>query len=311
VAAVVQEDAVTELPPGVEARTRPVASGLRRLVAGLAPAGPADLVHALDVVVPARPGAPVVVTVHDLSMFDVPWAFPRRTALGRRQVVRRAVRVADELVAVSAFTAERLRARFGRDATVTGLGVSPGFLPASAEDREAVRRRYGLPDPCVLYLGAVEPRKDLGALARVCADLVVPLVMAGPVLAPAARPAGVLHVGYVPAEDLPALYGAATVVAYPSRYEGFGLPPLEAMASGAAVVATAVGALPEHARDGAALVPPEDPDALRSAIADLLADADRRRELAVAGVAAARRLSWSATAARTLDVYARLGVVPA
>jgi glycosyltransferase involved in cell wall biosynthesis len=173
---------------------------------------------------------------------------------------------------------------------------------------EDVRRRYALPDPCVLHVGAVEPRKDIAMLASVCRALDVPLVTAGPVLAASAQPAGVIHIGYVDAEDLPALYGAASVVAYPSRYEGFGLPPVEAMMSGAAVIATAVGALPEVAAGGAELVPPADETALHAALGALLRDPERRRELAAAAPRVAGRLSWDATVAGTLGVYERLGV---
>jgi glycosyltransferase involved in cell wall biosynthesis len=306
--AVVQSDAVGALPVGVTAREQRPSAGARRALAGLRTVGHADLVHGLDVDVPLRPGAPTVVTVHDLSVFDIPWAFPRRRVIGEQFLVRRAVHRADEILAVSAFTAERIEARFGRTATITELAAAEHCRPADPAAIERVRIRYRLPATCVLYLGAVEPRKNLGQLAEVCRTIGVPLVLGGPVLAPQARPSGVIHLGYVDGKDLPALYGAVTVVAYPSRYEGFGLPPVEAMASGAAVVATAVGALPEVAAGGAELVPPGDADTLRSAIAALIRDPEQRAELARAAVAVAGRLSWSRTAAATLAAYERLGV---
>jgi len=306
--AVVQSDAVGSLPAGVTAREHPPSAGVRRALAGLRPVGHVELVHGLDVDVPLRPGAPTVVTVHDLSVYDIPWAFPRRRALGEQLLIRRAVHLADEILAVSAFTAERIEARFGRTATVTELAAADHCRPADAAAIERVRRRYQLPPTCVLYLGAVEPRKDLGQLADVCRAIGVPLVLGGPLLAPQARPEGVTHLGYVDGEDLPALYGAVTVVAYPSRYEGFGLPPIEAMASGAAVVATTVGALPDVAAGGAELVPPGDADALRSAITALIRDPERRPELARAAGEVAGRLSWDRTAAATIAAYERLGV---
>src|SRR5690606_7547096 len=151
--------------------------------------------------------------------------------------------------------------------------------------------------------------KDVGALAEACRAAGVPLVLAGP-QAGGPPPPGVRHIGFVPPDDLPALYGAATVVAYPSRYEGFGLPPVEAMASGAAVLATRVGALPEVAGDAAALVPAGDPGRLLAELRDLLADGDRRRELRKLAVERVRGLSWRATASETLDVYRSLGVEP-
>ncbi len=306
--AVVQEDTAHTLPAGVTAMIRPSSAGWRRAASGLRPVGPADLVHGLDVDLPLRPRAPTVITVCDLSVFDVPWAFSRRRARGEQFLVRRAVQRADAVIAISNFTAERIRARFGRDAVVTNLAAAPRFRPATEADLERVRRRYELPETCVLYLGAVEPRKDVATLATVCRDLGIPLVTGGPVLDPQARVAGVRHVGYVDADDLPALYGAATVVAYPSHYEGFGLPPIEAMASGAAVVATAVGALPEVAAGGAELVPPGNAAALRDAIAGLVRDRERRAELAAAAAGVAARLSWARTVDETLAVYRRLGV---
>jgi glycosyltransferase involved in cell wall biosynthesis len=121
-------------------------------------------------------------------------------------------------------------------------------------------------------------------------------------------PSDAVHLGYVPTVDLPALYGAAAVVTYPSAYEGFGLPPIEAMASGAAVVATAVGALPEVAARGALLIPPGDPDAFASALGELLGDECRRQSLAAAGREAASALTWRSTAEGTVDVYRSLGV---
>ena len=121
-------------------------------------------------------------------------------------------------------------------------------------------------------------------------------------------PDGVRHLGYVDADDLAALYGAATIVAYISSYEGFGLPPVEAMACGAPVVATRVGGLGEVADGAAALVTHGDADALAGTLTRLLADDDERADLAARGLARARALTWDRTAAITLDVYRRLGV---
>ncbi|MDQ1521425.1 MAG: hypothetical protein QOI55_2498, partial [Actinomycetota bacterium] len=116
--AVVQANATGELPAGMRAETRPECVGLRRVYENLRPFGPASLVHGLDVELPLRPGAPTVTTVHDLALFDVPSAFRFSKRLVKPMTVRRSIRVADAVIAVSAFTAERVRARFKRDAIV-------------------------------------------------------------------------------------------------------------------------------------------------------------------------------------------------
>lgn len=303
-----QRDAVAELPKGVCAVPRPVCDGLRRTLLGLVPVRDYDLVHALDVDLPLLSGAATVSTVHDLGVWDVPWAFPTVRALGERVVVRQALARADAVLAVSGFTAQRVKDRFGLDAVVTPLAPGPGFAPASAQERERVRLRYGLPDRFVLHVGTVEPRKDVPLLARACRALAVPLLLAGALADGQSVPPGARHLGYVDAADLPGLYSTATVVGYCSTYEGFGLPPLEALACGAAVVASRVGALPETLGDAAMLVAPRDESALTTTLRDLLADEDARREMMAAGVARAARFSWEATASATLEVYRGLGL---
>jgi glycosyltransferase involved in cell wall biosynthesis len=134
------------------------------------------------------------------------------------------------------------------------------------------------------------------------------LVLAGASLWGTAVPDAALALGFLPRADLNALYGTATVVAYPSRYEGFGLPPLEAMACGAAVVATRVASLPEVLGDAALLVPPDDADALAAALSDLWSDAGRRSALAAAGRERVAAFSWEQTAEETASVYRSLGV---
>jgi len=304
--AAVQAPAASELSPAVTPIIRPEASGARRALSGMRSLGRADLVHGLDVDLPLRPRAPTVATVHDLSVFDVPWAFSRWRARNEQLLVSTSIRRADVLITMSAFTAERVRVRFGREASVVPLAPAPDMRPPSAGEVARVRSLYGLPERFVLQVGTLEPRKDVAGLAAACRQAGVPLVLAGGTARGGAVPAGARALGYVPREALAALYGAATVVAYCSRYEGFGLPPLEAMACGAAVVATRVASLSDVLGNGACLVPPGAVAELAAVLRRLVADDAERQELSRAGTERAGRLTWAATATATAAVYGTL-----
>lgn len=308
VVAAVQADAVDELPPTVRARVHPVSAGARRALAGLRGLGPSSLVHGLDVDLPLRSSAPTVTTVHDLSVFDVPWAFSRHRAAGERLLVRRALRRADAIIGVSEFTARRVGDLFAREATVIPLAASPDMRPPASDAVDAIRKRYALPQRFVLHVGTIEPRKNVTMLAEACRAATVPLVLAGARLPGNRAPGAARALGYVPRSDLAPLYGAATIVAYPSLYEGFGLPPIEAMACGAVVLASRTASLPEVLGEAAAFAPARDVAGLAAALRDLLADRERRAHLATAAITHTRRYSWTATATATADVYRALGV---
>jgi glycosyltransferase involved in cell wall biosynthesis len=311
IAAAVQRSAAGQVPGGIEALVFPDEAGWRRALRSARGFGPADLVHGLDADLPLRPGAPAVATVHDLGVWDVPWAFPAAKARAERVIVASSLRRAAAVVAVSAFTAERLEARLGIEAVVVHEAPAPDLGPPTLAQVEELRGRYRIPERCVLHVGNLEPRKDIGTIAAACRRLGVELLLTGEQLwGSRSDLAGARWLGTVPRSDLAALYGAATVVVYASVYEGFGLPPIEAMACGAAVVSTPVPSVVEVAGAGlgAETFPAGDVDALTAILGELLADSDRRDALSAEGRRRAASLSWDRTAAGTVAVYRSLGL---
>lgn len=302
-AAVVQHDAVGELPPAVTPLSRAVSGGVRRALSGLRPVGGSAVFHSLDVDLPVRQRSPCVSTVHDMSVFDVPWASGAVRAAGERALLRRSIRRADTVIAVSDFTAERIRTLTGRDAVVTPLAPASWVRVPDPAEVLAVRARYDLPDRFVLQLGTLEPRKQPQLVAEAARDLGVPMVLGGAGTDGPGRPAGAIGLGYIDREDIPALYRAATVVAYASVYEGFGLPPVEAMACGAVVAASAVGGIPEAVGAGAVIVGGKTVSSWSGALRELLADEARRSELRDEASRVVRGRTWDAVAAETLAVY--------
>lgn len=285
-----------------------------------------DLLHATVNISPMFGPVPAVVTVHDLSFLRYPEAFPAFQRLYLRTQARRSLRSARRVVAVSQATARdvvELLQVPAEHVDVVYNGVDRAFGPAPLAEVDAFRRHRGLPDRFILHLGTLEPRKNLVCLvrafsvARQSAPFLddVKLVLAGgkgwdykSIFHEVARlnlEDDVLFPGYVPDEELPWWYRAATAFAYPSLLEGFGLPVAEAMACGTPTVTSSVSSLPEVADDAALLVDPTSADALASALLRLLTDADLVRFLRERGPAQAARFSWKCTARETADVYRR------
>ncbi len=277
-----------------------------------------DVLHCPGPNVPLRPGrVPLVVTVHD----DVAWAHPewmgRANVLQHRLVLERALPRAAAVITPSIFARDAALSRLELDPArvhVVPWGVDARFSPGSeTPDRPG---DGGL--PYLLAVGTLQPRKNLeAALAAferaVDAGLEHRLVVVGARgwrdAALVERVKGSRHTqrirlaGFVADDELAALYRGADALLFPSRYEGFGLPALEAMASGTPVIAARAGALPEVVGDAGLLVDPDDPDALAAAVVELLADADRRAELGAAGLRRAERFTWAACAERTVAIY--------
>jgi glycosyltransferase involved in cell wall biosynthesis len=306
--AAVRPTGVVELDARITPRLTADSSGVKRALISARGFGSADLTHGLDVDLPARRPGLMVSTVHDMAVYDVPSVFPRHRIMGERLLVRHSLRRADAIVAMSAFTAERVKSLVGRDSVVVHSAPSPTMVPASADAVDEVRARYGLPERFVLHVGNIEPRKDIATLAEACRLAGIPLVLTGHSLWGHQSPAGTVEIGHVPFSDLPALYGAATLVGYASRYEGFGLPPVEAMACGAPVVSTPVPAVVEVIGDGAETFRPGDVEGLTGTLRQLLHDDARRAALAARGTERVQELSWARSAAATAEVYRSLGL---
>ncbi|MDO9396331.1 MAG: glycosyltransferase family 1 protein [Herbiconiux sp.] len=263
-----------------------------------------------------RPRLRRVVTVHDATFFSAPEAHSRLKGVFFRRWIRLASSRADRLVAVSEATAREIRQYVPRvrpAIDVAHLGVDHGtFRPPSAEQVERIRARLGLPagEHWVGFLGTIEPRKNVPALIRAvqalrAADPSTPrLALSGSrgwdeeataLLDDPATATDVIEAGYLPLEELNAFLGGARVVAYPSIGEGFGLPVLEAMASGAPVLTTPRLAIPEVGGDAVAYSEPDEAS-LAEALGALLADDGRRADLAAAGLDRSALFTWAACA---------------
>lgn len=285
--------------------------------------GALDLLHAPSPasVPPAGGGQRLIVTVHDLAARIYPSLFPPAWRALYRFGTARAARRADAIITVSESTAKDL-ARFTR-ADPDRIHVVPlaATIPASQENGDTALQHLKVPDPYVLFVGTLEPRKNLVRLIRAYRRAVASggvrhaLVLAGPLGWRTQRllaeirgdgPGEIVLTGPASAEDLDVLYRRAAAFVYPSLYEGFGLPVLEAMARGIPTIVSNTSSLPEVAGDAALMVEPRSVRAIADAIEHVLTDGDRAAALSAAARARAEQFSWERTARLTLRVYERV-----
>jgi glycosyltransferase involved in cell wall biosynthesis len=316
------------LPPNLkEARVRVGALGRRWWSAGLpryASRRGLRLFHGTNYDVPLWGGTTSVLTIHDLSQFVHPETHERRGVLRARRRLPLMARAADAVVvpteAMRREVCEYLKSAVGK-VFVVHEAARACFRPMPPPEAEAALRELGAGGEFLLAVGTIEPRKNLAALLRAFEEVLrerpstsLRLVLAGgrgwltgPLFEALERsPARgrVVLTGYVSDEHLRALYSACRAFVYPSIYEGFGLPPLEAMSCGAAVVASHTPAVEEVTAGAARLFDPRDTEALTRALLELLDHEPARRRLSEAGLARAAHFSWERTARATLDVYA-------
>ena len=282
-----------------------------------------DVLLATNFLPPATHGDGVVMVVHDLAHERLPETAPHMDSRWRRAFDRWVTRAAGVIVPSESTKADLLDRHDVSPARVhvTQLGVdASAFAPAPEMIVRATKRKYGIDGPYALFVGGLEPRKNLETLVRAFAKVApgTRLVIAGgPVrwdpkaadrlddviagLPSAARPR-IVRTGYVTDKEKVALLSGATLLAYPSLYEGFGFPVLEGFAAGVPVLTSNVSSLPEVAGEAAITVDPRDPQAIADGLTQLFEDPDLRAMLSASGLTRAAKFTWEATARRTAEV---------
>jgi glycosyltransferase involved in cell wall biosynthesis len=275
-----------------------------------------DLLHCPAALGPLRGRVPLVITVNDVLPLEHPAWFARANVLQQRLALGRLVRRAHAVLVPSHHTAHRLAARTGvasRRVHIGPYGVGAPFGPGAADG--AVLAAYGLYGPYVLTVATLQPRKNLEAVLAAHTRLArrgvhVPLVVVGgrgwhddALIARLGGASDVVVTGRVSDAELVALLRGATCLLYPSRHEGFGFPPLEAMACGTPVIAARASSVPEVVGEAGELVDVDDPDAVAVAVERLLGDGALRARLREAGLARAAGFTWERCAELTVAAY--------
>jgi len=284
---------------------------------------PVDVLHVQFTAPPFSP-CPVVVSIHDLSFEHLPQTFKWRSRKQLRITVRRSAREAAQVIALSEYARNDIIASYSlrpENVSVIPLAASAHFRPVPNEEVQRIRQTYGIEGEYILSVGAIQPRKNLGRLVAAYSRLrwakpegkLPKLVLVGKcawlydetlrTIKELEVSNSVILTGYVPEADLPALYSGAICFVYPSYFEGFGLPPLEAMKCGTPVIVGNKTSLPEVVGDAGLLVDPFDVDDIACVIQRVLTDSNLRAQLRVQGLERAKHFDWQMTARQTLSVY--------
>jgi glycosyltransferase involved in cell wall biosynthesis len=287
-----------------------------------------DIFHGPAFMIPLFKGdLRTVATIHDIVAFILPHTIPKKYSLYMKLLISQVVKRADRIISVSESTKADLVTWLGTPEDkidVVPQGVSSRFVPASPDDDgQTIRKKYGIRGDYYLFVGNLEPRKNLIRImqafeaARDSLGRDIQLVVCGKkgwlyddIIAAyhrIKRDSEIILTNYVDERDLLGLYQHARIFLFPTLYEGFGMPVLEAMAAGAPVVTSNVSSFPEICGDAALLVDPYDIGAIAGAILDVEDSAELRAELRERGLRRVQDYTWRATAEKTLDVYRSLG----
>jgi glycosyltransferase involved in cell wall biosynthesis len=283
----------------------------------------ADVFHASHQLRNPPRKARLTTTIHDMTCWLMPELHPAGNVEGDKRFAGEVMRRAGGLIAVSENTrqdAVKILGLDGRKIEVIYPGVPARFFEATEEDAAAAREKYGLAKPYALFVGTVEPRKNLGAMLEAYAGLRASireefeLILAGPAgwagretfARLKSPPRGVRHIGYVPEEDLHGLTAGAAVFVYPSLYEGFGFPVAQAMAAGVPVITSNLSSLPEVAGEAGLLVDPRSTAEIAAAMEKLMLSPSLRAALAANGRTRAARYRWEECARRSWEFFQRV-----
>jgi glycosyltransferase involved in cell wall biosynthesis len=280
-----------------------------------------DLLHSLAFVTPLLSPCPSVITIYDLSFLIFPQGFKHSKRLYLTLLTRLSARKARRIITISESTKRdtvRLLGASSNKVDVVYCGVDKAFRPLPEREIASFRQKRGLPERIILFVGTIEPRKNVARLVEAYSrarDGQVKLVIGGArgwlykeVFARVEEldlRGDVLFPGYISPDELPLWYNAAELFVYPSLYEGFGLPPLEAMACGTPVITSNVSSLPEVVGEAGLTVDPMNSKGLAEAINQVLGDGALRQSMRERGLARASRFSWAKASRETVEVYRR------